>query len=275
MSFYHPCIMKLDSAASDFHQSGMMREKNEALRLAGVMQQELLRNSPYDRSIRCLDAQWTWALGHLGLLHQLVRWFRHTEPNTRLLLETNGASNPYFLQALAPYLMLTDKLPDGFKQHAMFNAVYFGCPDGVHTLSDFYKIIERECEGEWLLCLGEAQKERADELLAQLGVKRPYVAIQKRKMAYDPARNVGDAEMAEALLRFKGWDIVRTDLDGEDEAFPSVMSLADAHEASFLLSAGCDHFIGGNSGAWVIPHAYQRPVTILGDKEKSAWIYPL
>ena len=271
---YHPIIRALDAAAAGFHELGMMREKTEAFRLAGVMQQQLLVQSSFDKSVRFLDQQWVWALGHIGLLHQLIRWFRHVEPDTRLVLETNGSANNHFLAALQPYLTIVPQVPDS--QAAMSNAVYFGCPDGRHALVDFYKMIERECEGEWLLALSDAERQEVDALLDALKIKRPFIALQARGMTSDSSRNVTLEQVEEVLEPRLGWDIVSVGLDPHpvNDIYPNVLGLPDPQRASFLLSAGCDQYIGSNSGAWTIAHAYQRPVVIMNDHERAAWIYP-
>jgi len=276
---YHLTIQKLDSAASDFHDAGMLAEKNAAHRLAGIWQQRLLASSPYPRTRRWLDAQWAWALGHLGLLYQLIRWLRLHEPQTQLILATDRAANPWFLQALAPFLTIIS--PAELARHreeAMANAVYFGCPDGAHSLVSFYKMIEAECRDIHLLTLSAEDRAAADALLAELGVRRPYVALHARSSTHEPLRNVTDEQIADAILPYTatGFQVVSTGLDPHPLAqmFPSVATLPNAQRASFLLSAACDQFIGSNSGAWVIAHAYQRPVEIMNDLEQAAWIYP-
>lgn len=271
---YHPQVLALDQAATEFHEQGLMQAKNIALRLAGRYQQHLFKNSPYDKSVRFLNAQWVWALGHIGLLHQLIRWFKHREPETILILECQGAANPYFLEQLRPYLKIVDKFPEVIADAVQHNAVYFGCPDGEHDLADFYKLIEKECEGEWLVTLTEEQKLKAQEYLLQLGIIRPYIALQPRKISYDAKRNVTEDEVKDALSKYPKHSVVITGLDETQLPYPSVHSLDNPHLASFLLSAFCDTFVGSDSGAWVIPHAYQRPVELMNDHAKSAWIYP-
>lgn len=271
---YHPNVIKLDEAATEFHRLNMLPQKNQALRLAGKYQEKLFEQSPFDKNIRFLHAQWVWALGHIGLLHQLIRWYRHTEPETILVLECEGANNPHFLAALSPFLKIVNKLPDVTKSAAMHNAIYFGCPDSRYDLAEFYKLVERECEGEWLLELSSAQKEVVQSMLDYLGIKRPYVALQPRSAAHDPERNVCAKEVCAALKRYPDHSVVITGLDKTDLPYASVQNLPDQHLASFLLSAACDQFVGSNSGAWVIPHAYQRPCHLMNDHLKTAWIYP-
>ena len=279
---YHPTIQKLDAAASEFHALGLMREKTETFRLAGALQQHLLKTSPFGNSTRFLDQQWVWALGHIGLTHQLIRWFRHTEPDTKLILECTGSANNHFLVQLQPYISIVPQLIDMTMGQAEIaraedfvsrNAVYFGCPDGRHSIVDFYKMVERECEGEWLLKLSDEQKLRTATILLELGVKHPYVALQPRKMPHEPERNMSEQQMRAALSNYPDHDVVITGLDECTMKYPSVQSMPDPHEASFLLSAACDQFIGSNSGAWTIAHAYQRPVEIINDRERAAWIY--
>ena len=102
---YHPTIEHLDAAAADFHARGMMAEKNSAHRLAGIYQQRLYAESPYPRSVRYLAPQWYWALGHIGLLYQLIRYFRLRYPETRLRLVAGGkCPNIHFLNELIPFL---------------------------------------------------------------------------------------------------------------------------------------------------------------------------
>jgi hypothetical protein len=218
-------------------------------------------------------------LGHIGLLYQVIRWFKKYEPKTELVLETTGAANPYFLRALAPHLTITPKLPAELAKEAEHRAVYFGCPDGVHSLVSFYKMIERECSDVNLLELSETEHEELAAVREEMGIAGArYVALQARSTTHDPARNVDLDEIEEAIEPFlyQGFNVVSTGIEHHkiNERFPSVLSCADPRRASFLLSAGCDQFIGSNSGAWTIAHAYQRPVIIMNDYERSAWIYP-
>lgn len=267
---YHAIIQMLDAAANGFHAAKMFREKTETLRLAGVFQQRLLSESPYPKNTRFLNEQWVWALGHIGLTHQLIRWFRHNEPDTRLILEASGAANVYYLEALRPYLTI---VPTVAEDMAMYNAVYFGCPDGKQSLVDFYKMVERDCP-PMVLELTDAQKLRAAELLAVLGIKHPFVALQPRKLENEPERNVNADIIKRHLVCHQTHDVIITGLDSDCGLdYPSVKTLPDPHEASYLLSAVCDHFIGSNSGAWTVAHSYGRPVTIMNDTERAAWIY--
>ncbi len=274
---YHPTIQKLDSVASDFHELGMMTEKNSALRLAGQMQQNLVARSPYPET-RFLTAQWVWAVGHIGLLYQLIRWFKLREPDTKLVLIADGAASPHFLQAISPFLTIWRELPVEVAQQAMLGAVYFGCPDGLNTLVNFYKMIERDCKEINLLSLTEDQKKQAAEFAAQLGITGKYVALQARASAYDEKRNVSLQEVEHALTPYldRGFQVISTGVEKHpiNEKYRSVLELPDPKLASFLLSANCDQFVGSDSGAWTIPHAYQRPVELMNDYNRSAWIYP-
>ena len=276
---YHPTICKLDAAAADFHAMGMMQMKNASFLLAGQLQQYFVRNTPFKTGRRFLHAQWCWALGHIGLLYQVIRWFKKHEPQTQLVLENSGSANPYFLRALSPYLTIYSALPPQMKQEAEANAVYFGCPDGIHSLVNFYKMIEQECSDINLLELSDSDHEELGELRAKLGIAgKPYVALQARAHTYEPGRNVTSEEIERALDPYKarGFAVVSTGIDHHpiNASYPSVLNLQDAKRASFLLSAACDQFIGSNSGAWTIAHAYRRPVEILNDYERAAWIYP-
>lgn len=275
---YHHTIWKLDAVAADFHAMGMMQKKNSAFLIAGQFQQDLVRHSPYKTGRRFLHAQWCWALGHIGLLYQVIRWFKKNEPKTQLVLEAPAATNPYFLRALSPFITIYSRLPQDMIEEATNNAVYFGCPDGIHNLVNFYKMIEQECSEINLLELNDAEHEELGEFRAQLGISgKPYVALQARAHTHDPLRNVNVEQIEDALLPFvsRGFAVVSTGLDPHpiNSKYPSVMNLQDARKASFLLSAGCDQFIGSNSGAWTIAHAYKRPVIIMNDWERSAWIY--
>ena len=257
---------------------GMLQMKNAAFLLAGQLQQHLVKHSPFRTPRRFLHAQWCWALGHIGLLYQVIRWFKKNEPQTELVLEASGANNPYFLQALAPYLTIYNQLPTGMVQEAVMQAVYFGCPDGVQSLVNFYKSVERDCADVHLLELNEEQHEEIALLRERLGIAgKRYVALQARAHSHDQARNVSEAQIEEALEPFlaRGFSVVSTGIDPHpiNARFPSVMNLPDPRKASFLLSAACDQFVGSNSGAWTIAHAYQRPVVIMNDYERSAWIY--
>lgn len=274
---YHPTVAKLDSAASDFHNMKMMTEKNSALRLAGQTQQALLSRSPYP-GVRFLHEQWVWALGHIGLLHQLIRWFKLREPETQLVLVTKGANNPYFLNALSPYLTIVPEMTPDMAGLAMSNAVYFGCPDGANTLVNFYKMIERECVDIHLLSLSEEQKAQAVAFAKELGVEGKYVALHARySQTNDPDRNPTEKMIRAALDSYisRGYSVICTGLDNHPDTlqYRSVTELPDPHLASFLLSANCDQFVGSDSGAWTIAHAYQKPVELMNDYQRNAWIY--
>ncbi len=274
---YHPTILKLDAAASEFHEMGMQQLCNGSFLLAGRLQQDLLRRSPYKTGRRFLHAQWAWALGHIGLLYQLIRWFRLKEPNTKLILEATGAANHHFLGALLPFITIVHKLPPDVLKEAEFNAVYFGCPDGIHGLVSFYKMIESECADIHLLFLSPEEILEADILASNLLVKHPFVALHARSTKNDSTRNVTVEQIEKALEPYlaQGYDVISTGLDPHpiNARFRSVLELPDPMRASFLLSASCDRFIGSNSGAWTIAHAYQRPVEIMNDFERAAWIY--
>lgn len=274
---YHPTIQLLDQAASHFHQMGDLQSKNGCFRLAGQLQQKLLSQSPYPKNRRFLDKQWVWATGHIGLLYQLIRWFKLHEPETELVLVTQGASNPHFLKHLLPFLTVIPVLAKELQDEALYNSVYFGCPDGKNDLVRFNKLIELDCKDINLLQLSGSEEIEAEILLAQLGVKRPYVAFQARRMKDDPLRNVSSDSINTALSGFlaRGFGVVSTGLDVHpiNEIYPSVLKLADPLKASFLLNANCDQFIGSNSGAWTIAHSFRKPVQIIGDLERSAWIY--
>lgn len=277
---YHPTISALNQAASGFHLMGMLEEKQQCFRIAGRLQQKLLTESPYGTGYRFFTAQWVWALGHIGLLHQVMRWLATSEPETICIVEAEGAANPYFLNALLGHfstLKVCPKLPDITRHVAMHNAMFFGCPDGNSTLVDYYKKIERVCKGTGLLRLTAKQKVRVEQLKKELGLDhaKPIVAIQHRNLQTEPERNTGLDMVKEHLSKYRDHEPVITGTDPCDEfPYPSVLGLPDPQEASFLLSASCDQFIGSNSGAWVVPHGFGRPVELLNDYEKSAWIYP-
>lgn len=275
---YHPTVASLDSAASGFHLMGMMEEKQQCFRIAGRLQQKLLNESPYGKGTRFFTAQWVWALGHIGLLHQVMRWITKHEPETICIVEAQGAANTYFLQALLDQfntLKLCEKLPEITRDVAMRNAMFFGCPDGNSSLVDYYKKIERVCQGEGLLKLTPRQKVRIEQLKTELGLdhSKPIVAIQHRNLSNEPERNTTLEMIKEHLWKYPGHQPVVTGMDPHDFPWPSVKMLMNAQEGSFLLSAGCDQFIGSNSGAWVVPHGFGVPVELVNDFEKAAWIY--
>ncbi len=275
---YHPTITKLDSAAIELHPF-FPEQSKQLFILTGGLQKALVQKSPYPTKRRFFDAQWCWALGHIGILYQVIRWFKKNEPDTELVLETKGAiANQYFLSALSTFVTIHGNLPPDMIEEAKFNACYFGCPDGVHHVHDFMKVAEKECEGIHLLELTEAQKAQTDELLSQLGIKRPYVCIQARHLEYEPKRNVSleQAEKALEYYRSLGYSVVSTGLDMHpiNQKIPSVQSLPNRRLASFLLSASCDQFIGSDSGAWTVPWAFRRPVELINDEIFAAWIYP-
>lgn len=275
---YHPTIQKLDAVASEFHEMGMQRLCNGSFLLAGQLQQSLLQKSPHKTHRRFLHVQWVWALGHIGLLYQLIRWFRKKERQTQLVLVAQGSANNYFLESLLPFISMVHELPKELEDEAMHNAVYFGCPDGIHSLVSFYKMIEQECRDEKHLELSISQIMRAESLLQDMGIERPFVALHARSSLNDPKRNVTSAQIEEALEPYlaKGYRVVSTGIDPHpvNARFASVLDLPDPQLASFLLSATCNQFIGSNSGAWTVAHAFGRPVEILNDYERNAWIYP-
>lgn len=274
---YHPTIAKLDAAAIELHPA-FPDHSRKLFILTGEIQATLAQRSPYKTQRRFLDAQWCWALGHIGILYQVIRWFKKNEPETQLILETQGkVANQYFLSALSTFVTICEHLPPELAEEAQYNAVYFGCPDGVHHVHDFMKVVERECEDIHLLSLTDAQQKQAEEMLSQLGVKRPYVCLQARQIDYDPKRNIS-LEQAENALEYyqkNGYSVVSTGLDQHpiNAKVPSVLSLPNPWLASFLLSASCDQFVGSDSGAWTIAWAFRRPIELINDELFAAWIY--
>lgn len=282
---YHDAILKIDSAAMDLHyiQSDLDKLKKISKRLfilGGEIQKVFNAISPYKTKRLFFTAQWCWALGHIGILYQMIRWFKLTSPETELVLiaKDDQISNRYFLSSLLPYLTIMEKLPDQMIDEAKYNAVYFACPDGSHHVHDFMKIAERDCKDINLLSLADSHILEVNQMLEDLGIKRPYVAVQARYMEYDPARNVTLEQVEQALIPYTqaGYSVISTGLDNHAIAskVPSVKLLPNPSRASFLLSAACDQFIGSDSGAWTIPWAYRRPVDLINDDIKAAWIYP-
>lgn len=269
---YHPIIQQIDSAGIALHE--FRPDLSRSLFLtAGDVQQSLYRISPFKTGRRFFDAQWCWALGHIGILYQMVRWFKKHEPQTKLILETkNQIANPFFLKAIEPYLTIVENLPDPMKEEAAFNAVYFACPDGKHHIHDYMKLVEADCKDHYL-SLSDEQKEKVKGYLEILGVERPYLAVQARNLNHDPKRNVS-LEEVEKSIDVKGYSVISTGLDEHpiSKKIPSVKSLPNPMLASFLLSADCDRFVGSDSGAWVIPWAFQKPVQLIND-HSMAWIY--
>jgi len=264
---YHPEIVALDLKANALYAEGRKKEATVCQIKAGALQQKLLKPN---NGLRYLNAQWCWAYGHIGLLHQIIRWFRLKEPLTRLILETQGKiNNEYFLKALAPFVMIHHTLPEELKRDAENNAVYFGCPDGVLSIHNFYKMVERECTERLLTTPPDVT-----DLLTALKVKQPYIALHARQFAHDPSRNVS-LEMIE--LAIDGYpDVVSIGLDEHpvNDIYPSVLTLPNPWLASFQLSAACDRFVGSNSGAWTVANAYGKPVELMNDHAHLAWIYP-
>ena len=263
---YHPEILALDSTATDLYAEGRRKEATLYQLKAGALQQKLVR--PNGR--RYLNAQWCWAYGHIGLLGQLIRWFRKTEPDTKLILETQDRiNNQYFLKALSPFLTIVSRLAPELQREAENNAVYFACPDGEKSIHNFYKKVERECPERLPM---EAQK--VDKLLEALKVERPYIALHARQFNHDPARNVTLRMVEEAIGSEKNVISIGLDEHPANDVYPSVLSLPNPWLASFQLSASCDSFVGSNSGAWTVANAYGKPVTLMNDHEHKSWIYP-
>ncbi len=281
---YSPEVTAIDQAAIVLHND-FPEESKRLFITAGKMQQKLLAKSPYIPNAystviperRYFDAQFCWALGHIGILYQMIRWFKLREPLTELILETQGhIANQFFLEALSPHITIIKQLPESMKKEAVYNAVYFGCTDGVHHIHDFMKVAEKECKGINLLKPYNLEREFGGHFNFHTAydIKRPFVAIQARNMAYDSQRNVTMEQIEEALEKYPGYDVVSTGLDPHpiEQKYKSVRSMPDPALASFLLSSSCDQFIGSDSGAWTIPWAYGRPVELINDKSK-AWIY--
>jgi hypothetical protein len=109
-------------------------------------------------------------------------------------------------------------------------------------------------------------------MLQTLNVKRPYIAVQARNLDLDPFRNVTEDQVLEALAPYDGFSVINTGLDVHpiESRYASVKSFSDPKKASFLLSASCDQFIGSDSGAWVVPWAFNKPVKLINDQDK-AW----
>jgi hypothetical protein len=257
---YHPEIQKLDQMANELYAKGLKREATLCQIEAGKLQQRLLR--PIGK--RYFNAQWVWSYGHIGLLGMICRWSKD-----ELVLETQGrVNNQYFLKALAPYLTIVEKLPAHLAREAEDNAMYFGCPDGNLSIHNFYKKIERECPKLSL------KVPDVDETLEMLHVKRPYIALHARNFAHDPDRNV-TLDMIDEFIG-EETSIISIGLDEHpiNDIIPSVLTLPNPWLASFQLSAACDAFIGCNSGAWTVANAYGKPVVLMNDLERKAWIYP-
>lgn len=264
---YHPEIRALDNRATELYAQGHRKEATQCQLEAGRLQQRLVK--PIGR--RYLNAQWCWAYGHIGLLANLIRFSLHTAPTAKLILETDGkVNNQYFLKALSPYLTIMEQLPAELKREAEDNAIYFACPDGELSIHNFYKKVERECPRLPLI------EPNVDYLLAALGIRRPYIALHARQFSHDPARNVTPLMVENALKDYKDFDIVSIGLDDHpaSDIYPNMRKLPNPWLASFQLSAACDRFIGSNSGAWTVAHAYGNPVELMNDTEHKAWIYP-
>ncbi len=256
---------------------GMLMEKQSCFQLAGRLQQKLLNESPYGKATRFVDAQWVWALGHIGLLHQIMRFLAVSQPETLVILHANGSANPYFLQTLLDHfhtLKVATELPVVSHHIAMTNAIFFGCPDGNSSLVDYYKKLERICKGKHLLELNAKQTVRMEQIKREMGLERQGIlAIQPRNLQHEPERNADLEALQEEISKHPALQPVITGMDPCTLDYPSVQTLENPLEASFLLSASCEHFIGSNSGAWVIPHGFGREVTLVNDHLKAAWCY--
>lgn len=262
---YHPEIQALDSIANDLYAEGRKKEATQCQLKAGALQQKLVK--PIGK--RYFNAQWVWAFGHIGLLANLIRWFSLMHSGQELILATHGrVSNQYFLKALQPYLTIVELLPAELKREAEDNAVYFACPDGVHSIHNFHKKVERECPRLPLVA------PNVDSILDALDVDAPYVALHARQFDHDPSRNVTLAQVEEAVDGYP--NVVSIGLDDHpiNNSVPTVRDLPNPWLASFQLSAACDRFIGSNSGAWTVANAYGKPVELMNDHEHKAWIYP-
>lgn len=258
---YHPEIDSLDQQAIALYAAGRKKEATQLQLKAGALQQQLIRTP----GKRYLSPQWVWAYGHIGLLGMLIRSMRGVE----LVLETRGSiANPYFLETMAPFLTVVERLPVHLEREAQDNAVYFACPDGVLSIHNFYKRVAREYPEP---ILGPAPDVSA--LLERLGVRRPYVAVHARNFGHDPWRNVSRQQVEDVL---QGANAISIGIDGHpiNDLLPNVQKLPNPWLASFQLSAACDRFIGCNSGAWTVANAYGRPVELINDHEHKAWIYP-
>ena len=263
---YHPEIQALDSIANDLYAEGRTKEATQCQLKAGRLQQVLIK--PNGR--RYLNAQWCWAYGHIGLLHQLIRYFRSRETNTRLILETQGRiNNPYFLKVLEPFLTVVDNLPSEMAEEATANAVYFGCPDGELSIHNFYKMVNRTCTERLLKTPPDVSK-----LLGHLGVSRPFVALHARQFNHDPSRNVTIGMVEEAIAGELNVISIGLDEHPINDQLPNILHEPNPWLASFQLAAACDKFIGSNSGAWTVADAYGKPVDLMNDIEHKAWIYP-
>lgn len=262
---YHPEIQALDSIANDLYAEGRTKEATQCQIKAGQLQQKLIK--PNGR--RYLNAQWCWAYGHIGLLQMLVRFFRLTQSSTRLVLESHGrVNNPYFLKALEPFITIVDTLPQEIAEDASCNAVYFACPDGLHTVHNFYKMVNK-CAPRLPLMPPDVSP-----LLEKLGINRPFTALHARHFNHDPKRNISLQAVRNEIEGLQ--NVVSIGLDDHpiNDFVPNIKDEPNPWLASFQLSAACDRFIGSNSGAWTVADAYGKPVTLMNDHEHKAWIYP-
>lgn len=262
---YHPEIVALDGIANGLYAEGRTKEATQCQLKAGAIQQKLVR--PLCR--RYVNAQWCWAYGHIGLLGMLIRWLRHTEPKTKLILETQGrVANEHFLKSLSPWIEIFNMLPNFLQREAEDNAIYFACPDGKLSIHNFYKQVERDCPRLPLEPID------VGGLLANLGVQEPFIALHARQFSHDPKRNVTQDMVYEAIDGYPNVVSIGLDEHPVSEQYPSVLTLPNPWLASFQLSAACDRFIGSNSGAWTVANAYGKPVELMNDHEHKAWIYP-
>ena len=262
---YHPEIQALDSLANDLYAEGKTKEATQCQLKAGRLQQSLIK--PNGR--RYLNAQWVWAYGHIGLLQMLIRWSLSSTASTRLVLESQGRiNNPYFLKVLEPYITIVDRLPSEMAEEAQTNAVYFACPDGIHSIHNFYKMVN-QCTPRLPLTPPDVSP-----LLAKIGVERPFTALHARHFSHDPKRNISLQAVKDAIAGLP--NVVSIGLDDHpiNDFVPNVKDEPNPWLASFQLSAACDQFIGSNSGAWTVADAYGKAVTLMNDHEHKAWIYP-
>lgn len=269
---YHPEIQALDAKAYTMYTESrrdaevFRKEVTQFQMQAGAIQQKLVK--PIGK--RYLSAQWLWSYGHIGLLHMLIKWFRKTEPHTKLIvIDDHLCANPHFFEKLKPFVTVIGSLPEELWREAENNAVYFACPDGKLSLHNFYKMVSRECPEH---ILGEPPD--VSDMLETLKVVRPYIAFHARNFDHEPYRNT-TLEQCEKAIGDK-LNVINIGLDDHpiNDIIPNVKMLPNAPLASFQLSASCDQFIGCNSGAWTVANAYGKPVELINDLLHKAWIYP-
>jgi hypothetical protein len=250
----------------------------------GYVEQEYLFDTGgfKDSGRRFLTYEWTWGVGHIGILGQLIKLKLMNLFNYEIVVETgNRIANQYFLESMGEHITVYNELPPELRNESVYNMLFFSCPFGSHV-HEWCKKVERMWEkfpDKKPVCKFTPEMEQLkDSMISAFGLKRPYAAIHARNTPYDPKRNMSLETMLQATKKLtdQGYDLISIGLDDHpiNQHIKNIQFVGNPKATSFVLSADCDYFMGSDSGMGMVANMFQRPVDLINDYEHVAWIYP-